>query len=160
MKKIFPILNVVLLYLIAIPFVVDIEIYNDFFDKYISPIYYPALFISGILSVIYAFYLYKKQDEKNLKFSMCVSVFGLIPYYLLASLFWVIMSAFASGYNSTGAVILLAMAWMSFVLWTNAFYGFNLARLQKRFLMHKVLHFVFVANIFATIHLLRKRNAD
>ena len=160
MKKIFPVLNVVLLYLIVVPFVINTDAVNDFFESYITPVYFQAVIISGILSAIYAFYLYKKEDAKNLKFAMCVSVFGPVPYYLLVGMFWVVLTAAATGYDSTVAVAFLAMVWMSFILWTNAFYGLNLARLEKRSLPHKILHFAFIANLFVTISLLLKRKAD
>ena len=159
MRKAIPIINAVLLYLIIIPFVIDIEVYDKFFNDYIGPFYYPAVFISGILNIICAFYLYKKNDEKNLKFSMCICVFGLIPYYLICTMFWIILVVFASRSSIVGAV-LLALAWLFFVLWTNAFYGLSLAKLENRSLSHRICHFIPVVNIFAAIRLLRKRKAD
>ena len=159
MRKAIPIINAVLLYLIIIPFVIDIEVYDKFFNNYIAPFYYPAIFISGILNIVCAFYLYKKKDEKNLKFSMCVGVFGLLPYYLIGTVFWIIMVVFAMRSSIVGA-ILLAFAWLFFVLWTNAFHGLGLEKLENRSLLHKICHFVPVINIFATIRLLRKRKAD
>ena len=156
MKKIFPVLNVILLYLIIVPFVIDIEVYDKFFNSYIAPYYFPALVVSGALSIIYAFCLYKIKDEKNLKFSMCVSVFGLLPYYFVAVAFWIVMSAFATGFESALAVFLLVLGWMLFVLWTNAFYGFNLARLKNQPSLRKAGHFIPFINIVASARLLQK----
>ena len=158
MKKVFPVFNVILLYLIALPFVVDIEAYDKFFNSYIAQYYFPMLIVSGILSVFYAFYLYKTNDEKKLKFSMCVSVFCLLPYYFVAIAFCIVMTAFATGFDSTLAVFLLFLVWLLFVLWTNAFYGFNLARLKNQ--AHKVGHFIPFINIVAAARLLSKRKAD
>jgi len=160
MKKVFPAFNVILLYLIALPFVVDIEAYDKFFNSYIASYYFPMLIVSGILSIVYAFYLYKTNDEKNLKFSMCVSVFCLVPYYFVAVAFWIVMTAFATGFDSTLAVFLLFLGWMLFVLWTNAFYGFNLARLKNQTPAHKAGHFIPFVNIVAAARLLSKRKAD
>ncbi len=160
MRKAIPIVNAVMLYMIVVPFVVDIEVYDNFFNNYIGPIYYPTIVVSGALNIVWAFYLYKKRDEKNLKFSMCVSVFGLLPYYLIGTVFWFIMVVFATVRSSMVGAILLALAWLLFILWTNAFHGFNLAKLKKRSLSNVICHFIPVANIFASIRLLRKTEAD
>ncbi|MBQ6478922.1 MAG: hypothetical protein IJI44_06100 [Erysipelotrichaceae bacterium] len=160
MKKAFPVFNVILLYLIAIPFVVDVEVYDKLFNDFVAPYYFPSLIVSGVLSIVYAFYLYKTNDENNLKFSMCVSVFCLLPYYFVAVAFWIVMSAFATGFDSTLAVFLLFLVWILFVLWTNAFYGFNLARLKNQPPAHKAGHFIPFVNIVATARLLSKRKAD
>jgi len=157
MRKIFPIVNLCLLYVLSLSFLVESGPFANFIQTYLLPAYFPVTFLFGILSIIYAFYLYKRRDEKNLRFAMGIGVFGILPHILMIGFFWLIISAFAAGYDSTGGVILIGIGWLSFLILSNGFYGYNLARMQKRSLVHKICHFIIIANLIVSAKLLRRK---
>jgi len=163
MRKIIPIINFLLLYLITAPIFLNVDLYEKLFSDVIGPAYFFTVVLFGPISIVYSFYLYKKEDDRNLKFAMCLMTFGLIPFYLIFSLFWLIMIAASSSYQSTQEVFVLASLSMSFVLCTNAFYALNYARLKKRNLFYKISPFIFVVNVISLIVLLiseRRIQAD
>ena len=154
MRKIIPVINFLLLYLVASPIFLKIDLYEQLFSDVIGPVYFLTVVLFGPISIVYAFYLYKKEDDKNLKFAMCLMTFGLIPFYLIFSLFWLILISFSNAYQASQDVFVLATICMSFVLCTNAFYAFNYARLKNRSLFYKISPFIFVVNVISLIMML------
>ena len=163
MRKVIPIVNFILLYLITTPYFLDIDLYQRVVSDMLGPAYFFTVVLFGPISIAFAFYLHRKEDDRNLKFAMCLMTFGLIPFFLVAALFWLITLSFAYSYQSTQETFVLASLSMSFVLCTNAFYAFNYARLKNRSLFYKISPFIFVLNVISLIILLiseRRRPAD
>ena len=154
MRKAIPVINFLLLYLVTTPFFLNIDLYEQLFSDVIGPAYFLTVVLFGPISIIYSFYLNKKEDDRNLKFAMCLMTFGLIPFYLVFFLFWLILISFSNTYQATQGVFVLATTSMSFVLCTNAFYAFNYARLKNRSMFYKVSPFIFVVNVVSLIMLL------
>ena len=154
MRKVIPVINFLLLYLVTTPFFLNIDLYEQLFSDVIGPAYFLTVVLFGPISIVYAFYLNKKEDDRNLKFAMCLMTFGLIPFYLVFFLFWLILISFSNAYQATQGVFVLATISMSFVLCTNAFYAFNYARLKNRSMFYKVSPFIFVVNVVSLIMLL------
>ena len=154
MRKVIPIINLLLLYLITTPFFLKIDLYEQLFSDVIGPAYFLTVVLFGPISIVYAYYLYKKEDDRNLKFAMCLMTFGLISFYLVFFLFWLILISFSNAYQASQNVFVLATLSTSFVLCTNAFYAFNYARLKNRSLFYKISPFVFVINVVSLIMLL------
>ena len=160
MRKIIPITYFILLYIMVVPFVIYIDLYETIFSDTIAPIYFAGIVLFGPISVVWAFYLYKKEDLKNLKFAMCLETFGLIPYYLIFSMFWLIMVSVSVGFDSAGGVFTLAVLSLSYVLMSNAFYAFNYARATGRGLFYKITPFIFVLNVISLMILLLKEKRE
>ncbi len=160
MRKIIPIIYLVLLYMMVLPFVVYIDLYEKLYSDTIAPIYFATIVAFGPISVAWAFYLYKKEDLKNLKFAMCLETFGLIPFYVMLSLFWLIVFALSNSSQSGETVLGLATLSLGYVFMSNAFYGLNYARAAKRNLFYKTAPFVFVLNVIALIILLIKEKLE
>ena len=154
MRKIIPVINFLLLYLVAAPIFLNIDLYEQLFSDVIGPAYFLTAVLFGPISIVYAFYLYKKEDDKNLKFAMCLMTIGLIPFYLIFSQFWLILISFSIAYQASQDVFVLATICMSFVLCTNAFYAFNYTRLKNRSLFYKISPFIFVVNVISLIMML------
>ena len=152
-RKAIPIIYMLILY--AFPLVL---MYADAI-RFDSRYYIPIAFIAFVINIFYAFYLYKQKDEKNLKFSMCLMTFGLIPYYLMMLLFYFVVAAFSSGFvgtDSATGIFLIFMVIQLIVQIGSAFYSLNYARIKNLGTVHKILPLIPIFNIIDCIVVLSK----
>ena len=112
------------------------------------------LLANAAINVGNAFRLYMEKNEEELWKAVKITVFGLIPFYLLLFVFFMILASATENPDSAGLAIIISTTIGGFVLLSNALYGLGYARVKNLGIVHLVLPFTFVLNVFDAIYLL------
>ena len=109
---------------------------------------------NAAINVGNAFRLYTEKNEDDLWRAIKITVFGLIPFYLLLFVFFMLLGSASEDPEAASTAIIISTTIGGFVLLSNAFYGFGYARLKNLGIVHLILPFAFVLNVFDAIYLL------
>ena len=148
MKKVIPLAYTIFLYLFVFClFYLQIDV-GPF-------VFLSGIFILGIANIWNACRLNKEKDEEDLKFSMIVTTFGNLPFYIMVVMFFGIVTILASDIDNGAVTSILMLIWFNgFIRISCAFYPYFYIRLKGYPKIHRYLAFVPFVNAIDMIYLL------